>query len=263
MLECLTLFRALDDKLGFSDVLTNWFFITGGLENYEQEKARLEEGESINRELGHIAGIASMLNIFGQLAAQYGEYQLAQLKLTESLRLYESLGLKDNSDILCNLGILYYRMGDHPNARAYLEECSSVCRQVGNTFNSCWSLVFLSYVYLRMGEIEQAHRVFVKSLHQFKEVDSLIGVVYTLEGFASLAVKKGQVERAVRLFAWADKIRKSTKSPRPQVEQEDVERDIVTILEMIDDGAYATAYTEGETMTMEQVVAYALEGETA
>jgi predicted ATPase/DNA-binding SARP family transcriptional activator len=261
LLECLTLFRAIDDKLGFSDVLTNWFFITGVVRNYEQAKAYLEEGESINRELGHLAGIANILNVSGQLAARNGEYQLAQRKLTEGLELYESLGLKDNSEILCNLGILYYRIGDHPKGLTYLEESLSVCRQAGNTFTSYWSLVFLGYVFLRMGEIVQAQQTFIKSLHQFKEVGGVIGVVYTLEGLASLAVKEAQAERAVCLFAWADKTRKSIKDPRPPVEQEDVERDIVTVLEMIGDEAYATAYAEGETMTMEQAISCALEVE--
>ncbi|MBE2225448.1 MAG: tetratricopeptide repeat protein, partial [Anaerolineae bacterium] len=258
LLECLTLFRAIDDKLGFSDVLTNWFFIAGALENYEQAKAYFEEGESINRELGHIAGVANMLNVFGQLVAQHGEYHLAQLKLMESLKIFESLGLKDNSDILCNLGTLYYRMGDYPKGIAYFQESLSVCRQAGNTFNSYWSLVFLGYVFLRMGEIGQAYRVFVKSLQQFKEADGINGVVYALEGLASLAVKEAQAERAVCLFAWADKTRKSIQNPRPHIEQEDVDRDIVTILEMIDEEAYAVAHAEGEMRTMEQAIACAL-----
>ena len=38
-----------------------------------------------------------------------------------------------------------------------------------------------------------------------------------------------------------------------------MERDIVSVLEMIDDETYGTAYTEGETMTIEQAIAYALE----
>ena len=48
---------------------------------------------------------------------------------------------------------------------------------------------------------------------------------------------------------------------RPTNEQEEVERDMVTIRELIDENVFAAAYAAGQSMTLEEAIAYALEGE--
>jgi tetratricopeptide (TPR) repeat protein len=204
-----------------------------------------------------------VLVIFGQVAIWQGDYSRARPLLEESLTLDESLGWIANTDSLSSFGYLYLRMGDYQEARSCFEKSLSSSQQTGERFVRHWSLVHLGYVFLRMGEFAQAQKIFVQSLQHFKEFGHETGIIYTLEGFASMAASLGQAEQAARLFAWADTARKTNRDTRPPVEQADVDRDIVAILEMIDGETYAATYADGQTMTREQAIACGLELEVS
>ena len=88
-------------------------------------------------------------------------------------------------------------------------------------------------------------------------------MVWTLEGLASLAVAQGHYERAVRLLAWADSVRGAGGDPRPPVEQADVDRDFAVIRSQLDEATIEAARAKGQAMTVEQAIAYALEGSGA
>lgn len=84
-------------------------------------------------------------------------------------------------------------------------------------------------------------------------------MAYSLEGLASLAVVENQPERAARLLGWADALRATTGDSRPAVEQMAVEGDLAAIHAQLDGATFAAAYADGQSMTMEQAIAYALE----
>jgi len=67
-------------------------------------------------------------------------------------------------------------------------------------------------------------------------------------------------ELALRLFAWADAMREVVGDVRPLVEQADVDRDLATIRAQLDETAIAAARAEGRAMSLDQAIAYALEG---
>ena len=89
-----------------------------------------------------------------------------------------------------------------------------------------------------------------------------IAVIYVLEGMASLLTSREQPEKALKLLAWADASRERINDPRPENEQLDVDEDIVAIREMIDEEIHKTVYAEGKAMTIDQVVAYALDDDS-
>lgn len=124
-----------------------------------------------------------------------------------------------------------------------------------------WASVHLGYLFLRMGESDQAQTIFVKCQRQFKEVNVISGAIFSTEGLASLAVSQGQAQKAAHLFGWADATRREIQDTRPPVEQADVDKDTVTIIEMIGEEAYASAYAEGQAMTMDKAIALAITGE--
>ena len=83
--------------------------------------------------------------------------------------------------------------------------------------------------------------------------------VATLEGLASMAVAEGRPERAVRLVGWADAIRQTIGDFQPPVEQKAVDGDMAVARAQLDEAVFAAAYAEGQRLTMEQAIAYALE----
>jgi hypothetical protein len=105
-----------------------------------------------------------------------------------------------------------------------------------------------------------ARAMFEQSLTGYKAAGSNIDIAFILEGLASLAMAQSRPELALRLFAWADATREVVGDVRPLVEQADVDRDLATIRAQLDETAIAAARAEGRAMSLDQAIAYALEG---
>lgn len=91
---------------------------------------------------------------------------------------------------------------------------------------------------------------------QYRLRTDLLGIAYSLERVASVAVRRHKPERVVKLYAWADTMRQGN---RPAAEQEDVDRVMIAIREMIDEGAFNMAYAEEKAMTLEEAITYVSE----
>ena len=78
-------------------------------------------------------------------------------------------------------------------------------------------------------------------------------------GLGGVAAARQQPERAARLFGAAieDNTLISVMEP---AEQADTERCIAAARAQLDETVFAVAWAEGQAMTLEQAIAYALEG---
>jgi predicted ATPase len=260
LLDLLPRLRKPGYKLQLAESLSWLSYYAAEQNNYEQATAFMHESIALFREMGHLTGLGDSLHWAGQYAIWQGEFNAARLSLEESLAIQKQLGERRGFNSLQMLGVLHLRLGNYRQAVQYLHESLALTQQSGAIAVSYWTYIFLGYVHLRLGELEEAHQIFTKSLRQFNEVREQIGVVFTLEGFASLAVKRKQADRAARLFAFTARARMQLDNPRPFSEQADVARDMVAIREMIDEETFDAAYVEGKVMTLEEAMAYALEG---
>ncbi|MGW8180348.1 MAG: hypothetical protein ACWGQW_16550, partial [bacterium] len=260
--ESLALSRVLEDPLMIAEVLA-WLgaWEAADRTNYVQAMAHLEESELLFRGLGHLAGIATVLLVSAEVALWQGNYALARRKLDECLFLQEQLGQRGSPQSMLWLGRLHYWLGEYTQAQVQLENCLKIMQRMGLTAGQPWALAFLGFVCLRRHEYSKAQDYFGAGLRAFGEtgVATATGIIFSLEGFASLALRQGDAERATRLFAWADAGRRSWQNVRPTNEQEEVQRDMVAIRRMIDDDVFAAAYAAGQSMALEEAIAYALE----
>jgi tetratricopeptide (TPR) repeat protein len=257
--ESLMHFRSLGDTVGQAIVL-NWM---GSVNQYDYSRAHtyLEESLALYRERGHIAGMTHVLSDLAALALWHRDYTGAYERLQEALRWQQSLNIAGKDfNIISTLGELALRQGDYAQARVYYEESVVLSLASGQTMESLWSLVKLGYVALQQGDKVRASTLFAQTQQRFHEAGDLVGVVYAVEGLASLAVAQGQPERAVELFAWADFMRTAIGDPRPPVEQDDVDQDFAVIRSQLDEATFAAACAAGQAMTLQEAIAYALEG---
>jgi hypothetical protein len=102
-------------------------------------------------------------------------------------------------------------------------------------------------------------RLFEISIQGFQEINNAIGVVYAIEGLASLHCSQNHPQSAARLFGWADATREKIGDPRPPTEQADVDKDIAACLAKIGETAFSDESDAGKNMTLDAVVALALE----
>jgi tetratricopeptide (TPR) repeat protein len=225
--KSLILYQEFDDKLGQAHVLSAFGRIGSVLQ--QSERAQLEEGLALFRELGDLYGVHECLIRLGQLAIRQGEFETARGCLEEGMELGWSLATRGIVYDIIQLGDLAFWQGSYEKARAYYDESLALAQETGEIWSNSWILVRLGYVSLRQGHLEQARTLFDKSQKLFVEEDLKIGVAFALEGLASLSVVDGQPVRAAQVFAWADMVREIVGNFRPPIEQAAVDHDLATI----------------------------------
>ena len=257
MEQSLALFQSLGDKLGEATVMA-WMCLNDN--DLERAKAYLFDSLRLFRELGHIAGIAICLNELADRTIWGGDFSSPVPWLEEAHGLYRQLGdtLREG-DVLSYYGLLAYWQDDFKQARAYYEESEKLYEKVGHVLNASWSRVDIAYAVLRQNDIVKAKEMFGLCIRQFQKSNNTIGLIYAIEGLASLNVNQNHLERAAQLFAWADAMREKIGDHRPPVEQASVERDLEVIHSRLNDSDFARLSTEGQSMTVEEAVALALE----
>jgi len=121
-LQCLDLYRRLDDRRGISQALEN----LGALAPYQGDDAGahacLEESLVLRRELRDRSGIAASARFLGHLALRNGEYRTARSLHEECLAIESDLGnrLLMVAD-LASLAEIAQGEGDHSEARRLAE----------------------------------------------------------------------------------------------------------------------------------------------
>ena len=69
---------------------------------------------------------------------------------------------------------------------------------------------------------------------------------------------QGKARRAITLFGAAAALREAWGNPPPPINQADNERGIAAARAQLDEAAFNVAWSVGQTMTLEQVIEYAL-----
>ena len=155
--------------------------------------------------------------------------------------------------------LILFTRGDYEQAYTLLQEALVSAQESGNRMSYLWLRVRLGYAALRAGNLEEAHDILIETAQNFHKDGYTIGAVFALEGMAALYVVVGRPESAARLIGWADAIRKKINDTRLNLEQADVNKVIAACLAKMGEVAFSDAYDEGQKMTLDEGVAYALE----
>jgi hypothetical protein len=139
-----------------------------------------------------------------------------------------------------------------------LQKSIEICQEFGDRLLLFWSRTFLGYLFLEQGDVTEARNILVDVTRSFHNEKNLIGVVFSLEGMASYYIVIGKHLHAASLIGWADAMREKIDDSRPVLEQADVDKIIAACHTRIGKAAFSAAYDEGSVMTLDEVVAYAL-----
>ena len=258
--ESLAIARELGDTWGVATSLGNMGIMAQEQGNYEAGRLLHEESLAIRREMGDKQGIAWSLGNLGFVAEQQGDYEKARTLQEESLTLFRELEDKRGiADSLHNLGNAAYYQGDYEAARGTHEESLALRREMGDKRGIAHSLHNLGNVAYCRGDYAAARTLYDESMTMRQELGDRRGITVVLEATARLKAMEGQPERAARLLATAEALREAIQAPLPPNEREQYDRVLASVREALTEEAFSTAWEEGRTMTMEQVVAYARE----
>ena len=227
-----------------------------------------EECLRLFQELEDSAGIAETLGDYGMLFVQSREYVRAEALLNESQVLWRELGSTGGmAGGFLFLGNLAYAQGQITQAGAAWEEGLALCRAENFTWNASILLTQLAMVTQEEGDYQRAGAQLTESLTILREMRERWQTAYTLEVFACLAAAQGpssedgqsSLRRSARLFGAAEILRETTASQVLTFLQDFNERGIASLRAQLDEASLKIAWAEGRAMTLDQVVAYALD----
>jgi hypothetical protein len=118
-----------------------------------------------------------------------------------------------------------------------------------------WLLANLAFDQGRPGEAAALRR---EALALCRELDDRYFVAPQLEDFGEAAAAEGDGERALRLAGAAAALRAAAGTPPTAPEQARLDRWLAPVAAAVSDAVRARSWAEGQTMTREDAVAYAL-----
>ena len=186
-------------------------------DHYDQALAQYQKS-------GYRRGIAMVLGTLGIFIAQRAVSLERLLRAKElcqqSLRMFreDSLGLEE-AQALENLGIVYTRLGELPQALAVTRKALELYREFGNPMSASIVHENIADVYLAMNRPVQALSELLAGRRLMTEIPRGPYCAYYAELAFKAAVDLGAYNAATQFYAFADEWRRLIQIPRPAGEQ--------------------------------------------
>ena len=228
---------------------------------YDEAAALLGRGLTIRRNIGDERGSAAMLNNLGSVAMRQREYDGANAYFTEALALSRALNEAHGSArVLGNLGELARLRGDGARASKWTTESVALYTQLQDTAGVAQALHTLGGAALLVGHIDEAAAAYRESLQRFWRLGAVVDMAGSLEGLAVVATRRGLLDHAAILFGAAAALREASDAPIPPADLASNDQALNSVRSELDAEVFATAWTSGRVLPLEQAVTMALEG---
>ena len=231
----------------------------------ERLMAVAEEGAALFRRAGDRHGEAQALGMSGFAALQLGELDRASRTFDESLEIY-----RDHEDawgaahVLDHLTILSLRRGDHRRAAGYAEEALALARRTGDRLAGNITLYLLAQMAWAADDHERATRYLRESLAMAFGLADKVNSAYCMQGLAAVAGARGEPRRVARLLGASEALLEAAGLVLYAYARNELhQRAASAARDLLGDQAWTAAHDEGQAMSFEEAVAYALEGGTA
>ncbi|HTD76857.1 MAG TPA: LuxR C-terminal-related transcriptional regulator, partial [Chloroflexota bacterium] len=202
-------------------------------------------------------GMAESLNSLANLAHGRGDLTGARQLYERSNALNRAIGYRTDV-VMHNLGVVAEEQGDLAGARGHFEDSVAIKRTLGDIPGLALSLAKLGEVMARMGDMATAHRLLSESLSLQHDLGDRSGIAFVLERFAITAAAHAQAERALRLAGAAGALRETIGTPLAAAAREGYELSLASARRAMPPALAATAWSEGQAMSMERAIALAL-----
>ena len=255
--ESLALYREVGDKEAIAWLLENLADVASTQGDYSTGCALFEESLALFRELGNKRGIAVCLSQSSLwLAFSRGDQVTIHARLEESLTLYRELGDKNGMAFYCWIsGWVALSQGDTVTAHALIEQSLALFREMGDRWHAIWPIASLGRIKARQGDFVAAHALHEGSLATARAFNDYWLCAFCLEGLASDVSAQGEEAEAARLWGVAETLRESCGIPLTPVERADYEPAVAAARTHLGEQAFAAAWAEGRSMTLDQVLA--------
>jgi ATP/maltotriose-dependent transcriptional regulator MalT len=226
--------------------------------DYPQGFSHAEESLLLFREKGNKRDIAHVLSMIAWGHLDEGDVAKAHLLYEEGSALFKEIGDMTYEGLeLLVLGRVAFLQGKIALARSLLEEASITFQgeeDPWDQYNKAFSLSHLARVMAFKGDHVKARALYEQCLPISKQVSFKINTPFHLEGLAAVVAAQGELHWAARLWGAAEVLRDGMGSPIPPIYRANYERSVAAARTQLGEQAFATAWAEGGTMTLDQVL---------
>jgi predicted ATPase/DNA-binding SARP family transcriptional activator len=264
--ESLTILRRLGNRRATLGSLDTLGFMTLCLRDVETARSLFEEMLATARELGDKEKIAWAILRLGWIAHYEDEYAAARALYEQCLAMWRGLAHTDGlSNTLYNLGWVLRHQGDFAAAhRVFTEMLVGTRKWMGERF-IVYSLICVSLTAGDLGDWEAAAALLTESLMLFGhgERGDKIAIPLCLRALARLACARGKPVQAARLLGTAERLDGASGHSWLPAQHREFDQIASAARAQLDEGEFATAWTVGQAMPLEQALALASQEVTA
>ena len=254
--EALTLFREIGDRGGSVFALHPLATVLFYQGEYGRAHALLEESLVLSREIGGVKGIADSLMLLGLVLLLQGDLARAHARLEESLAVSREVGYRRNIGLsIFHLGAVALLQGDVALARSLLEESLVLFKEMGERGRIAEVFLGLGSISFSQGDYAVARTLMEESLEICRELDLKWDIAACLEGLAAVVAAQGEPVRAAWFMSAAQALREAIGMPLPSLLHAMHEFTIASVHAQLGEQAFAVAWAEGRSMTLEQALA--------
>ena len=149
--------------------------------------------------------------------------------------------------------------GDFPAARMLQEECLALAREIGEHWDTAWALLDLGLVDLAENKSEAGDHI-LQSLRLRQEMSEQLQQTSSLIGVAGLALHEGNPHLAAKMLGAVESILKGLNATVEGQILFFYTQTLTATRETLGESAFQSAWEEGEKWSLDEAVAYALEG---
>jgi predicted ATPase len=259
--ESLTLWQRLEDeqKVPMSLMETGVVLLNMGKD--KQAHALLKEAEALFRESGKSYFHAITLVHLGNVALGLGDPEEARNWLEQAHPLFIEIGEEWGlAFVLNNLGEVARVNGDYRKAHKYYKESESLLRATGDKGDLARLIHTLGYIAEHEGDDNLAEAQFRESLAMFRKLGNKRGIAECIAGLASLRARQGKLQIAAQMLGTAEGLLGASGAAWWPADRVEVEQTRAILLAGLSGDEFAAAWGEGQSMTLDQAIAFVSNG---
>lgn len=241
-------------KIGIANGLLAWLCFDQG--NYAAAHRYFAAAQANDIATGDEWALAMTLANRGLMVAKLGDFDQADALLQEALQCHRGIGQTWGiAGVLTRQGILYIYQRNFAEAARVLAERQAMSTKIILTPPKD----LLGIIAMENGEYNRASALLKEALLYEQETGALRYLLPVVEAITRLAVKQTQFATALTLAGAIWTLRRQLNLVMPPVEKQLFDEAIATARRQLSQEAAADAWAKGETMTLDEAVAYALQ----
>ena len=251
--------RDADDRWGLKKARDILGWIAEDEGNYEQARKIFEEGYKISSELGDKDGASYSLVELGGVFLAQNEYEYALKYFEQSLAIAREVkGIIVIIEALKSIGLVALRINNFEKAELSFEECRRLYEDAGIKAGEIQSIRLLGLSARVKGDYQKAAAMYQKSLTIIQESRDAESVGRSILGIALTMVKQGNLNSAVQLIGASNKAIPKITENLLDLDKEDLDQTIARAKSGLGDTTFENLWAEGESMSIEEAIAFAL-----